>query len=379
MLKFRQQPWLTFWGTVRLSARFVGLTKFLLVLTVLGGCVSLPELAELQRPPAPHVRDDAPQGLIDNRAEFRAHFCSALEDRLPASTRSCDDWLHEIGNESGTSEQPISSTPQLELLMVTGAFSECFGEHAKPFAAGAAQLDGEPHTIRTIVVGGRSGTEHNAAQIAAYLRDHPPQPGVPRVLLGYSKGTADILQFLVDYENEALQIDAVVSVAGAVYGSPLADRYDALYNIVFSHLPMNRCEKGDNEVIHSLRTDIRRPWMAAADLPQGARYYSIVAFTTRDRLARSLVSPWKFLLKKNPRNDGQVLAGDALIPGSTVLAYLNVDHWAAAMEIEKELEFRAHRRDGRPFPHTALLDAILRQVSQDLAPGPAALSSATRD
>jgi hypothetical protein len=40
------------------------------------------------------------------------------------------------------------------------------------------------------------------------------------ILLGYSKGTTDILHFLVAYPDLALRIEAVLSVAGAVNGSP---------------------------------------------------------------------------------------------------------------------------------------------------------------
>jgi hypothetical protein len=73
------------------------------------------------------------------------------------------------------------------------------------------------------------------------------------------------------------------------------------------------------------------------------------------------------LLGHGDRNDGQLLPADAIIPGSTVLGYLNADHWAVAMEIEKELEFWAHREFTAAFPHAALLHAILDQVGADLA------------
>jgi hypothetical protein len=160
-----------------------------------------------------------------------------------------------------------------------------------------------------------------------------------------------------------------VSIAGAVGGSPLADRFGGLYNLTLSHLPTGRCEKGDGDVVDSLRTDVRRPWLAEHELPDHVRYYSLSAFTVRDRVARALVSPWKMLLKLDRRNDGQLLPRDTLLPDSTVLGYLNADHWAVAMRLEDDLEFFAARRDGTPFPHTALLQAILRYVGEDAAGG----------
>jgi hypothetical protein len=255
----------------------------------------------------------------------------------------------------------------MDVLLVTGAFSECFGEHARPFHSAIAGLEGSGHRFETVVVGGRSSTEHNAAQIAAFLEDRSSEADRPLLMIGYSKGTTDILQFLVDYPAHAEAVDAVVSIAGAVYGSPLADLFDGPYHLLFSHLPMSRCSKGDSGVVHSLRTDLRRQWLEEHTLPAHVRYYSLAAFTTHDRLARSLVPGWELLLEHDERNDGQLLATGTLIPGSTVLGYLNADHWAVAMEIEQELEFWAHREFEPVFPHAALLDAILGQVSADLA------------
>jgi hypothetical protein len=262
---------------------------------------------------------------------------------------------------------------------VTGAFSECFGEHARPFHSAITELEGGPHRFSTVVVGGRSSAEHNAAQIAAYLEEHHSDADRELIMIGYSKGTTDILQFLVDYPAHAEAVDAVVSIAGAVYGSPLADFFDGPYHLLFSHLPMNLCGKGDNGVVHSLRTDLRSQWLEDNALPGNIKYYSMAAFTTRDRLARALVPSWEMLLDHGDRNDGQLLPADAIIPGSTVLGYLNADHWAVAMEIEKELEFWAHREFTPAFPHAALLQAILDQVGADLAPSRATVARPGRE
>jgi hypothetical protein len=68
------------------------------------------------------------------------------------------------------------------------------------------------------------------------------------------------------------------------------------------------------------------------------------------------------------RNDSQVIFYDQLIPGSTLLGYLNADHWAIAIPIA-----RTHGTLGSLFvtqnayPREALLEAILRFVEEDLA------------
>jgi hypothetical protein len=76
-------------------------------------------------------------------------------------------------------------------------------------------------------------------------------------------------------------------------------------------------------------------------------------------------------LKHDRRNDGQLLAEDALVPGSTLLGYLHADHWAVALDIEDESPLLAQRKIEARFPHLALLHAILQQVATDTAVTPA--------
>ena len=350
----------------RLSAQ-AALCGWLAVATT--GCVSLPTAEELRAAPAPHLSADAPSGITDERTEFRQYFC---DEYLGSSTNvdaaaDCHAWLHRLSDEQVDVIAAQSARPDLQVLFVTGAFSECFDESARPFASAIASRADGSDDLGTIVVGGRSGTSHNARQIADFLETWPADPEKPLVLVGYSKGTTDILQFLVDYPELASNVDAVVSVAGAVRGSPIADRYGGFYDLLFSHVPMKRCEKGDGDVVDDLRTSVRRTWLAEHDLPAHVRYYSLVAFTTRERVARALVRTWKSLLSDSRRNDGQLVPEDALLPNSSLLAYLNADHWAVAMELESEHPLIAARRDELPFPHDALLGAMLRHVGNDLA------------
>lgn len=335
---------------------------------LLSGCVSMPTADELRRAPSPHLTAQAPPGIVDGRPGFRRLFCAALEEH-PEDVEapvSCDFWLHRVDDEAPGSEtgQAAVSSP-LQVLLVTGAFSECFGEDARPFRSAVGPLRDSGYRVDTVVVGGRSGTAHNAREIAEYLEQWPVQPDVPLLLIGYSKGTSDILQFLVDFPEQARQVDAVVSVAGSVGGSPLADTYDGLYAFLFSHLPSGHCPPGDGEVVDSLRPDVRDQWLRDNALPSHVRYYSIAAFTTRERIATALVLSWETLLKDGRRNDGQLLVHDALIPSSTLLGYLDADHWAVALDIEDESPLLAHRGVDARFPHLALLHAILLQVTND--------------
>lgn len=337
---------------------------------VLSGCVSMPTADELRRAPSPHLAAGAPQGIVEGRSGFRYLFCESLEEH-PEDAESpvpCDFWLHRLDDEppEAAPGQPAVQS-RLQVLLVTGAFSECFGEDARPFGSAIDPLRDRGYRIDTVVVGGRSGTAHNAREIAEYLEQWPVRPDVPLVLIGYSKGTSDILQFLVDFPDLAKQVSAVVSVAGSVGGSPLAETYDGLYEFLFSHLPSGDCPPGDGDVVHSLRRDVRHQWLKDNELPSQVQFYSIAAFATRERVARALVPSWETLLKHDRHNDGQLLVQDALIPGSTLLGYLDADHWAVALDIEDESPLLAHRKTDAHFPHLALLQAILMQVTIDVA------------
>jgi hypothetical protein len=333
------------------------------------GCVSLPTIDELTNGPSPHRLPGAPAGIIDERGRFRDYFCAELAARPHSDDASadCEAWLHRLPDEPARAYDSHPGRKRLQALFVTGAFSECIGESGLPFASAITALTGSGDDFGSIVVGGRSGTEHNARQIAEYLATWPVDTDKPLVLFGYSKGTSDILQFLVDFPELASKVSAVVSVAGAVGGSPLADRYGSLYDLLFSHLPSSHCEKGDGDVVDSLNTATRSSWLAENPLPKHIRYYSLAAFTTRERMARALVPSWESLLKDGRRNDGQLLPIHALLPESSLLAYLHADHWAVAIKLEEEHGFLAERADPKPFPHTALLSAMLRTVGEDLA------------
>ena len=68
----------------------------------------------------------------------------------------------------------------------------------------------------------------------------------------------------------------------------------------------------------------------------------------------------------DPRNDGQLLFYDQIVPGSTLLGYLNADHWAIAMPIVRDVAAARLLVDRNAFPREILLEAILKQIEEDL-------------
>jgi len=76
---------------------------------------------------------------------------------------------------------------------------------------------------------------------------------------------------------------------------------------------------------------------------------------------------YRRLAKIDPRNDGQVIVSDQLVPNSTFLGYLNADHWAVAVPIAEEHPFIAGVFvDQNIYPRRSLAEAVLRFIEEDL-------------
>ena len=156
------------------------------------------------------------------------------------------------------------------------------------------------------------------------------------ILLGYSKGATDILHFLVDYPEHAKKVTAVLSVAGVINGTTLADKFADTYENWFKNTPIKACEPGDGGVLKSLKRSVQFPWLAVNPLPQNVRYFSIVAFTHRENVQPGLLFTYDLLRNIDPRNDGQVIFYDQIIPGASLFGYINLDHWAIAVPVKEK-------------------------------------------
>ena len=71
------------------------------------------------------------------------------------------------------------------------------------------------------------------------------------------------------------------------------------------------------------------------------------------------------LARIDPRNDGQLLFRDQVIPGSTILGYANADHWAVAVPIEeKNWATATFVTRHNYFPRDDLTEAIVLYVAE---------------
>ncbi len=341
---------------------------------LLAGCASKTTHAPQAEPLVPASDFAVRAGLEDARGRFREVFCAVLEDHgseLP-DYRSCEEALTAEGMEAGATGRPVNLGPSgadYLFLIVPGLGWECFAEWLDHDDSGPRHVAQFGYDVRLLPVAGLSSTENNAKQIRDYFAKLPPElVDRPIVLAGYSKGAPDILTAVASYPEVADRVVAVISLAGSVGGSPLADDATQSQANLLTWWPGSECEEGDEGAVASLRTAVRRQWLEDNPLPQNITYYSVITYPDPERVSWGLRNGYKVLSGVDVRNDTQVLIYDQMIPGSTLVAYANADHWAIAVPVARRHEFIGSTLvDQNDYPREAFLEALLRFVEEDLA------------
>jgi len=189
----------------------------------------------------------------------------------------------------------------------------------------------------------------------------------PIVLIAHSKGTVDALHLLVEHPEVRDRIVALVSLAGAVGGSPLADIAPQALPRMTAALPFLNCGRGDLGAIESLRPAERQAWLDNVTLPTDILMYSLVTMPTLLRMAPGLIPAYRLLRRFDPLNDGNLLARDQIIPGSRLLGFLDADHWAVGSDLQSSPSAIVRAAAGdQQFPRRALIEAVLRVIENDL-------------
>jgi len=330
-------------------------------------------------------------GITDSRQAFAALFDEAQRAQGDASAGRDDEWLHGVTPRTGDHAHQVASLQRAfreraastSVLLVPGMFGDCVDTQSVPFGDGLTRTRERSAVdaygqyadlglmgIRLILLPGRASSATNGALVAQAIRDESARPGVQRiVLIGYSKGIPDAMQALAQLQAEGgipAAVKALVSVSGAVMGTPIAERFERLYESVSPLVQPFDCSPSDGHDLASLTRRERVGWLVANPLPKGLRYYSITAHAPHDQIAPVLRPFHDRLSEVDARNDGQLLASDAILPRSALLAEARADHWDVALPRDRHPNaFMRSLSSGRAYPREALFRATVQWVVGD--------------
>lgn len=308
-------------------------------------------LAVAQGPPLP-------AGLAaarDLRGSYRAAFCA----RLDAPEAQCAATLRRFAGEAATIT-PVRAPPQrFRLLFVPGFLAACFpAVQSFDDMAGAAGAEG--YRTDRLAVGGRNGIDANARLIATQV-DALPRDGRELVFVTHSKGAADVLAMLVAHVDIAQRTRGVITLAGAMQGSPLADSLRQVYAATFALFPFSGCDRGEGDPVADLRPASRAAWWSAG--ASRVPVYSLVALPDLATLSPVVLPTHAALAWSQGSNDGMVLVRDQVAPGGALLGIVNADHLRIAIPFPGAgyvFLFNAS-----PLPRGALLLAALDVMAAD--------------
>ena len=252
------------------------------------------------------------------------------------------------------------------ILVVGGIYGACVAWLARPFSDALCHLARIGWRVGEIPIEPRSSSACNARLIQSHLQALDLDPAERVVLVGYSKGLCDIMEAAGGLPP---QVKAVVGIGGSAYGSPVAASLPPVLKSFLDRLALPGCPPGDRGGIASLLPERRRAWLARNPFPPAIQWFSLVAVPTPSRLSRILVPSHRRLARIDPFNDSQMIAKDAMIPNSTLLAVLDADHWALALPIARNRSLVARAIvaglvDKNAFPREVMLESVLRYLAE---------------
>ena len=313
-------------------------------------------------------------GIEDKRGRFREIFCAILDERdqtLP-DYLPCDEALTLVGIEpEGSGKEVVlgSSDRGLIALIVPGVGWDCISNWLNAEGTATTHVRQFGYDMHALKVDALSSSTNNARQIRDGIMAMAHKGQEPNiVLIGYSKGAPDILEAIVSYPEIREYIAAVVSIAGSIGGSPLANDATQSELNLLRHWPDAKCSEGDGGAIESLRPATRKAWLANNPLPEDIPYYSLVTYPKPERISSILEPSYDDLSQIDSRNDSQLLFYDQIIPGSALVGYLNADHWAVVVPVARTHEtIGSMFVDQNNYPREALLEAVMRFIEEELS------------
>ena len=287
----------------------------------------------------------------DGSVAFAETFCAVLPHTVGA-WGECGRYLETVVAPQPPVDSPIAT--RLKVMIVGGAFSECF-EKPGIYIFGPSITHVTTHGVefgQPVKIGGTKTPEKNAQLIADYLRAYPGD----YLAIGHSKGAVDLMTAIQHHDIARQQIKALVSVAGAIGGTRLAELGPTLGVIGFGNAlwraGIGGCRIEDEGGISSLKRRLRYEAMRKWKPPATLRTYSLVAVSPRKETSKPLDTMWQTNAIHSIDQDSHIIAEEAVIPGSEYLGIARGDHWAVALPMSEhpKTEKKVNKNSTRATP-----------------------------
>ncbi len=299
----------------------------------------------------------------DRSSEFGDLFCTVLGVENPDGGQwgDCSEYLETPG-KNRVKLDPIPT--KYRVLIVPGLMNTCFAG-APAFKEGQAYLKEKFGMAVDLLSVPNNSSEENGRVIADYIKNKLKEDSRKFIVLGYSKGTPDLQTALASDSVAAAGVAAFISVAGASGGSPVADAIPSLADRWIKQYNLPNCQGDLSQGFKSLSQAARRAFLSSYPDPI-VPTYSLAAVSDQANTSKMLLQTWKLMNVFAPENDSQLTKDGATVPGSIYLGSAKGDHFAVALPFETSNESIRSGADKNHFPRTALLEAMVRMVIQDL-------------
>ena len=294
--------------------------------------------------------------------DFARVFCSTLphlRDEKNHRWGECSLYL-----ETSEPVQPLAElTTGYRFLLVGGFGTDCL-RGTRVFSTAIEHLStAHKITVEYFPVAPFGSSEDNGGAIARQIeRGWAVDSKRKYVLVGYDKGTADLLSALRALSMPATKVAALVSVAGTVGGSWVTESYRTLMKPGEPWMDPG-CPGNQADGLFDLSRDVRQKFLRENPFPVAG--YSIVASSDPDTTSKVLRDSWNQLTAYAVEQDGLLVAWESMLPGARYLGTARADHWAIALPFDSApTGFK--KIDKNKFPRDALLESIVRFVSADL-------------
>ena len=309
--------------------------------------------------------------VADGRGRYREILVAVRDARTApdADDPACETLLHSLADEPAPTGRRVHlgrARTRLRVLVVPGLLGDILGAWVMPFAHGLARLEKYGYRTGYLWVSGSASCAYNAEMLKEAFAGVELAPDEKVLLVGYSKGAPDIFEALVRFPEVRDRVTAVLTVAGAVGGSQVADEASGAMRAAFRNLPLIHGTRGDAGALESLKRPARKLWLSRHELPPSIRYFSLGTFAQRERISAVLRSSYDALAESDPRNDGALLFYDQVTPRGTLLGFANADHWAVALPIDEDMPSASMLVTRNEFPRELLLEAAVRFIEEAL-------------